>query len=249
MQKKFSATLDAGRRARAFRDAHADAIGNALTPTLSARLDAAVAELEAQQMAQEAADSSTRSGTRTVATLATAVVDQFILPVRRILATIKPKVPDAEALSASLNTRLITVFVAKAQNAAKTSRAYRELFGAHGMTPDFPDRFAAAVAELVDAMHGRDQSKGAKVTATAGLERSDRDLKGVLGLVDAVLAPAFKSQPALLAGWRSSARIKQISAVPARGGTAAENLVVGDGGGATDASGEAANAPAILPAA
>lgn len=195
-------TLERVRRTQRFLDANASVLDGIVTPSLQARLDMAVEYLAGRQLDQLLAQGMARSETANQLACRRAVYLELIRPIGRIADC---------AFSASRQRRLLVMtavafrsagFMKRARRLAGVAEVYKDVFVSQGMPANFIDQLRDALDQIRTSITARDHHTGRQKVATAELKAGAKSVRGIVGIIDALLAPALRKDPELFAGWR-----------------------------------------------
>ena len=102
-------------------------------------------------------------------------------------------------------------FLERATLVADVASTYPQVFVGHGMTADFIDQLQLVLDQIRSAGDAHDHHKGRQMAATASLKSAAKYACDVVGLLDALLTPALKDDPALFANWTASKRLPEAT--------------------------------------
>ena len=195
-------TLERVRRTQRFLDANASVLDGIVTPSLQARLDMAVEYLAGRQLDQLLAQGMARSETANQLACRRDVYLELIRPIGRIADC---------AFSASRQRRLLVMsvvtfrsagFMKRARRLAGVAEVYKDVFVSQGMPANFIDQLRDALDQIRTSIAAREHHKGRQKVATAELKAGTKSVRGIVGIIDALLVPTLRRDAKLFAGWK-----------------------------------------------
>lgn len=217
MQSTHFTVFDTGRRVQGFLDAQAAAIGTAVPTTLRVQLDDAVTQGAAFQLEQGASGAAAKGETSRQQLIRDDLFAKFLHPVEGVA---KKKLKGAATVTELSSLVISSAFkhgnklLAKATELADAAAKYEKIFVDNGLPADFIAQLRAGIAEVTasEATRGRQLSR--RTAATTGIATSDKAIRATVDSMNRVLRPALKPNPALLADWMASKRIRQLVVTP-----------------------------------
>jgi hypothetical protein len=255
MQSTQFPVLDTGRRVQGFLDAQAAAIGTAVPATLRAELDDGVTQCGAFQLEQGASTSAAKGETSRQQLIRDDLYARFLHPVEGVakkklkgLAT----VTELASLVISSAFRHSNKLLSKATELADAAAKYEKVFVDNGLAADFIAQLRVGIAEVTASEAARVRQLSRRAAATTGLATSDKAIRATVDSMNRVLRPALKKNPALLADWMASKRIRQLAVTPIPTGSVSTSAGPAtqppSAGPATPTTPASASAPAAVPA-
>ncbi len=98
-------------------------------------------------------------------------------------------------------------FMTRASVLADAAENHEDAFINHGMQANFVEQLRAALEQIRAASDARNRHKVQQVLATVGLDAAEKSARKLMRVMDAVLTPILRKNPALLADWVASKRI------------------------------------------
>jgi hypothetical protein len=207
-------TQTVGYRVQGFMDAHADVVAGIVRPEVRAELDRLVQQLDGYAVEQKTTTSGALTATATKSELRKDFYEGFIKPIARITKRVIGRVPDFDAMVLKAEVSDEPSFLATANALADAVQKYEAVFVTNGMASDFVAQIRASIGQMTTTTATRDRQVGRRVGSTAGLVAADKAFRELLAQLDALLVPALKRNPAVLADWKAVSRIPQLPVNP-----------------------------------
>jgi hypothetical protein len=214
MKKTHVKAQTVGYRVQGFLDAHADVVAGVVRPEVRAELDRLVQQLDGYAVEQTTTTSGALTATAAQSQLRRQFYELFIKRIARITKRVIGRVPEFDAMVLKADVTEEPSFLATANALADAVQKYEAVFVANGMASDFVAQMHAAIGQLMTTTATRDRQVGRRVGSTAGLAAADKAFRELLGQLDALLVPALKNNPAVLADWKAVSRIPQPPVTP-----------------------------------
>lgn len=200
--------LQSFRRVQDFLDAHP--IGG--NPSSAARhrvaLDEAVRRIEENAVGQYAARSEGSSDSRRGERLRQAMRAEQLKPIVRVARALAAEHPELATLTKLPPVQADTVSLLAAAGAIADAAAPHEaLLVENGLPADFLAQLRAAIAELRDGMDDRGNSVRRRAGATAAIDEALDRGRRAIQLIGTMVERAAKTDPQLMAEWRSASRV------------------------------------------
>ena len=209
MQGSQLKALEVVRRVQAFLDAHVVKLTTTVPVSLRTRIDAVVQQLENGQAEQALAIAMARVETAKQAEHRRDAYVRFLRPIGRIANIVFGDSWQLRSLVMSERSTHQPRFLERAALVADVASTYPQVFVGHGMPADFVDQLQLVLDQVRSAGEARDRYEGRQVAATASLKASAKYARDIVGLLEVLLTPALKNDPALLANWTASKRISE----------------------------------------
>jgi hypothetical protein len=235
MQLLYSNTLDALRRVQVFLDAQAAALGTLVPPALRARLDAVVTQLLGFQAEQSAATGTAKGETANQVAYRKDIRTRFLTPIAGIAKRSLRNAPEYPTMVVPSSLLRNADYLNTVQTLADSAAKHEKELIAYGMPADFLTQLRAAIAQLSASKDAQGRNLARRKAATDGIVESDKAARGELKTLNAVIAPAIKTNAALLADWKASKKIAiTLTPLPPQPtGLAPASPALADGSGAT----------------
>ena len=218
MQNSQLKALEVARRVQAFLDAHVTNLTTTIPASLRVRIDAVVQQLANGQAEQALATAMARTETAKQAEYRRDAYLRFLRPIGRMATVVFGDSWQLRSLVMPAASTRQPRFLERAALVADVASTYPQAFVGHGMQADFVDQLQMALDQIKSAGDAHARYVGRQVAATASLKASAKYARDIVGLLDALLTPALKNDPALFANWTASKRIPQPVATPTEKG-------------------------------
>ena len=134
-------------------------------------------------------------------------------PVALVTPTLFPAdVDDHRAIRKALRmpkSRDYVGLVASARGFAEAAEPYAERFTAAGLPKDHLQRLRDGADELRTIVDGRGQDNGKRAASTGGAVSEGKRGFALVRLINSLLQPSLRSDPARLAEWRQTIRLRR----------------------------------------
>jgi hypothetical protein len=207
MKSSESKALAVIRRVQGFLDTPVMKLTKIIPAPLRVRIDVVVRQLADGQVQQVLATAMARAETAKQAEYRREAYLRFLRPIGRIAMICFGESRQRRSLVMSAASTRQPRFLKRAALVADVASGYPKVFVGHGMTADFVDQFQSLLGQIRSAGDAHHHYIGRQVAATASLKWSARYARDVVGLLDALLTPALKNDPALFAQWAATKRI------------------------------------------
>jgi hypothetical protein len=214
MKSTHFTVLDTGRRVQGFLDAQAAVLVSAVPATLRAQLDDAVSQIAAFQLEQGASTAAARGETGRQQLLRDHLYARFLYPVEGIAKKKLRGATEFASLIVRAAFRESNKLLAKATELADAAVAYEKVFVDNGLPADFIAQLRAGIAMVTASEAARSRQRSRRAAATSGLMAADKALRETIDSLNRVLKPALAMDPALLADWMASKRVRQLAVTP-----------------------------------
>jgi hypothetical protein len=201
--------LEVIRRVQEFLEAQVTNITKTLPAQLLVRIDVVARQLADGQAEQALATAMARAETAKRAEYRRDVYIRFLRPIGRIATIVFGDSWQLRSLVMRAASTRHPRFLERAALVADVASTYPQVFVGHGMSADFIDQLQLVLDQIRSAGDAHDHYMGRQVAATASLKSSAKYARDVVGLLDALLTPALKDDPALLASWAANRRTPQ----------------------------------------
>lgn len=220
MKTRTKSVLEALNDIQQFLDANAKHVGPGLD-VLRRRLDNTVAGISSLSAAQEEAIRAALAETQNMRTLREQLRDEHMRPIAEIAR---------QRLADESNPRLLALRTANAgacqlavsaRVMAAAAIQHVETLTEYGLREDFVERLLLAADALAQAAEARRRANNRRSGATAALTEREREGRGIIQLLDALVRPRLRGYTVLLARWceaicvSRTAEPKPVSEVPA----------------------------------
>ena len=178
---------------------------------------------------QESSDRGFRASASTAQALAKSLRGEFMLPISR---TGKLLFPADAALKQSLampRRKDYEGLIAAAYAMADRAEEHKDRFVGAGFSDDFAERLRQATADLRKALDDKAVHYGNRAAATAGLVGEMSHGRGLVRILEAMVAPRLVDTPDKLAQWRTLSRFLRTVKLPDEGATPPTGIVVPNG--------------------
>ena len=209
-------------RVQEFLDAQVAKLAETIPASLRARIDQVVRRLSEQQAEQTLATAMAAAETAKKNEYRLDVYIRFLRPIGRIAVIVFDDSRELRSLVMSAASMRQPRFLERAALVADVASTYPKVFVGHGMKADFIDQLRALLDQIRSAGDSHDHYMGRQVAATASLESAAKYARDIVRLLDALLTPALKNDPALLADWAASKRISTAETAPPPSGNSAQ---------------------------
>lgn len=214
MKGRESGAEDAGHRVRSFLDAHAAELD--VAPLVRADLDTGVSQLVAFKAEQLHAISAAIGETAAQKQMRADIYESFLGLIGQ-LATSKNLGDPALIIPSHLKH---ADFLARLETLLVAAPKHERLLVDFGVPPDFMVRLRAAIDELSASTASRAQHWSSRAGATGGLKAANKAVRDQIDQLNRLLLPKLqKTNPALAAAWKASAKIHRTRVEPRRGGS------------------------------
>ncbi len=96
----------------------------------------------------------------------------------------------------------------------------------NGLPADFIAQLRAGITAIEASAAARGRQRSRRAAATKGLMAADKALRETIDSLNRVLKPALATNPALLADWTASKRVRQLAVTPLPTGDLGATAVV-----------------------
>src|SRR5205807_9992899 len=142
------------------------------------------------------------------------VYDRFIAPIGQAAQIALRTTPEFAALVMPADFRQRRVFLAEATAVANAAAKHEQELIAHGLAPDFLAQRKAGIAQVAAAKVSRGNQVTKRATATKEIETASKTVRDFIGMLDRLLTPTLRANPALKAGWKSAKSIYKLPVTP-----------------------------------
>ena len=196
---------------------------------------------------QEVSDRGFRASASTARHQAKIVRGEFMLPISRMGRSLFPSDVALRQSLAMPRRKDYEGLIAAAYAMADRAEEHKDRFVAGGFNDDFADRLRQATADLRKALDDKAAHFGHRAAATAGLAREMSRGRGLVRILEAMVAPRLVETPDKLAQWRTLSRFLRTVKLPEEGTTPPTGTVVPNGTPVTPAlpAGATAGGPAV----
>lgn len=179
-------------------------------------LDAVIARLSDHGIAQETLGRRTRSFTITLGEHARVLQRDLMRPAYLAARSVPP---EHVSRGAALRTALrmprhaddYEALVIAARAFANAVDEHAEVFAAAGLPRDVSSRMRAAADALLTIIDERAQAAQRRVAATKGVAEESRRGIALVRLLDALVEPALRAEPARLVEWQKATRVRSMA--------------------------------------
>lgn len=191
----------------------------AANPTIAAplaNLDGVITRMGEHGVAQDSLTRRTRSSTVHIGDRARTLRRDLMRPALLAARTVYPVIGNgATALRTVMrmpkNTRDVEALVVAAQSFANAVDEHSAAFVAAGLPKDFAARLRTAAEQLVALIDTRAREEQGRVAATRGLAAESQRGGALVRLIDALVEPELRAEPARAAEWRKAMRIRSFA--------------------------------------
>lgn len=184
-------------------------------------LETVISRMSEHGVTQDTLSRRTRSSTVNLGELALTIRRDLLRPARLAARTVLPVLGNgAGALRTTMraprNQRDLEALAVTTQAFANALDEHTTAFAAAGLPPEFAARMRSAAELLLKTIDTRSKELQRRVAATRGLEAESQRGIAIVRLLDALVEPALRADPARAAEWRKATRIRSFAAA---GGT------------------------------
>ena len=217
----------------AFLDTHADKLPGVaqsgarrrLTDTLEAArdhtTDQARSNIEAQGL------------TRKHRALRTTLVRDHMRPIARVARADLSTIPDFQALRLPPSGVTPSKLFAAAMGMGQVAQSNAQPFLDAGMPADFTAQLVSAAEAMMQALDTRRSLYGERHGATMGLRQTIAEGRNAVRILDAFVTTELQDDPALLANWKTIARVRASRTTRTPAAPSADTTPAASPGGAT----------------
>lgn len=209
MLRSARSTLDSFQRVKEFISQHPFVSSPQVLGEQATELDDVIQRLSSEMVVQQSGADLTRVHVEKEAKLRRTLYTDHMQPIAQIArdvlgASSMDKAFRLPTGSRNVNRSLITA--ARAMAAAAESE--RDVFLRHGQPQDFIEQMRFATQVLEDTRLAKTESARRRVTATKSVMDQLKRGRKAVRLLNAVLMPTLRKQPALLAAWQSARKVR-----------------------------------------
>ena len=219
MKSRHFPVFATGRRVQGFLDAQAATLGAVVPQTLRAQLDDGVMQATVFQLEQGTSNSEAKGETAKQQLIRDDLFARYLHPVEGVAKKKLNGVTGFSSLIMSAAFRHSNKLVSKAIELADAAMKYEKVFVDNGLPADFIAQLQAGLAAITASEAVRARQLSRRAAATTGLQAADTAIRASVDLLNRVLKPALKENPALLADWMASKRVRQLAVTPLPGGS------------------------------
>jgi hypothetical protein len=209
MLRTTNTVLETLRAMQQFLDDNAADIGPGLDNS-RASLDAAVADLTTHFAGQDGGKRGIVGATQKLNALKTGLRFDHMRPIAEIAKRKLASVPEFASLKLPPANASTAQLIATATSMGGAAAPYTQTFVDLGLPADFVARMQASAAEVTQTLAARASHTLTRSGATSGLAAQDRIGRSIVKLLDSLVRPRIRSNPALVGAWNVAIRLRRV---------------------------------------
>jgi hypothetical protein len=190
----------------------------------AAELDEVISRLSSNAVDQEAGRRFVRVHSESQRRLRRALYADHMQPISRVAREVFGASGMDRAFRMPATTTANQTVLAAAGAMAEAAQKEKDVFGKHGLRPDFIDQLKACAAALDTARNAKVESGRRRVTATADVQKQVKRGRKAVRLLNAILQPRLAKDPELLAAWRSAKHVPPATPTGSDGAVATPTI-------------------------
>ncbi|MEO7085717.1 MAG: hypothetical protein ABI442_15615 [Gemmatimonadaceae bacterium] len=139
---------------------------------------------------------------------------QLMKPIAKVAKAHLKDVPEFKALRLPRTSIKTAELLANARAMAKAAAPYAGTFTYAGLAPTFLADIAAAVDVVTETATSGNESAVEQTGATAGVLDAVRRGRNAIDVIDSLIVPTLTDREDVLAGWKSSKRVRAKKGPP-----------------------------------
>ena len=209
MQTKQSTMLQSLRNVEAFLEEHADKLAGVVSTGARQQLADTIAALADEAKVQAGSKLTGKAATKKQLDLRHALLHDHMEPIARIAKAKLPHTADFSQLKLPTGKPTAQKLTADAYAMADKAQPHADVFIASGLPKEFAANLTAAANAMMAAIDEKSTSRGNRRGATTGIKARLTAGRQTVHILDSFVKTALKDDPALLANWKISKRVRK----------------------------------------
>jgi hypothetical protein len=209
MQTKQSTMLQSLRNVEAFLEEHADKLAGVVSTGARQQLADTIAALADEAKVQAGSKLTSKAATKKELDLRHALLHDHMEPIARIAKAKLPHTADFSQLKVPTGKPTAQKLTADAYAMAEKAQPHADVFIASGLPKEFSSNLTAAANAMMAAIDEKSTSRGNRRGATTGIKARLTAGRQTVHILDSFVKTALKDDPALLANWKISKRVRK----------------------------------------